>query len=90
MILFSDFVVPWKESLLTIVVNWAFINGLSYILWLKVLSYAKANFIAPFTFLTPVIATILIVLIFKEEFLMVYLLWLVFVLWAGIINLDRK
>ena len=86
MIMFSNPIIPWKESMITILINWAFINWLSYVLWLKALSYEKANFIAPFTFLTPVIATLLIVVIFKEEFLAIYLFWLIFVIWAGLIN----
>ncbi len=90
MMIFSDFTLPQKDSLIPIIVNWALINGLSYIVWLKALSFEKASFIAPFTFLTPVIGTLLIVIIFKEEFLMVYLFWLILVIWAWLINSFNK
>ncbi len=83
---FSYFAVPSKNSLISIAVNGILINGFSYILWLKGLSYAKASFIAPFVFLTPILATILIVFFFHEIFLPVYVFGLLLVVLAGLIS----
>lgn len=86
MLLFSNFALPVKRELIPILGNGIFINGFSYILWLKSLSYAKASFIAPFVFLTPILAAILIVLFFQETFLPVYIFGLVLVVCAGLVS----
>ncbi len=86
MLIFSSFATPVKSELIPILGNGIFINGLSYVLWLKSLSYAKASFIAPFVFLAPVLAAILIVLFFHEIFLPVYIVGLFLVICAGIIQ----
>ncbi|MEK7553649.1 MAG: DMT family transporter [Patescibacteria group bacterium] len=86
MLLFSHFAMPSKNELIPILGNGIFINGFSYILWLKGLSYAKASFVAPFVFLTPILAAILIVLFFQEIFLPVYLLGLILVISAGLVS----
>lgn len=86
MLLFSHFAMPSKNELIPILGNGIFINGFSYILWLKGLSYAKASFIAPFVFLTPILAAILIVLFFQEIFLPVYLFGLILVVFAGLVS----
>ncbi|MBI2448411.1 DMT family transporter [Candidatus Microgenomates bacterium] len=86
MLLFSHFAMPSKNELIPILGNGIFINGFSYILWLKGLSYAKASFIAPFVFLTPILAAILIVLFFQEIFLPVYILGLILVVSAGFVS----
>lgn len=86
MLLFSTFAIPSKSELMPILGNGIFINGFSYILWLKGLSHAKASFVAPFVFLTPVLAAILIVLFFQEAFLPVYLLGLALVVSAGLVS----
>ncbi|MFA6428398.1 MAG: DMT family transporter [Candidatus Buchananbacteria bacterium] len=86
MIIFSHFVFPAKNSWLLILVNGIFINGFSYVLWLKGLSYAKTSFIAPLLFLTPILAAVLIVIFFHEALLPVYFLGLILVLTAGLIS----
>lgn len=86
MMLFSSFAIPTKESLIAVLVNGAFINGLSYILWLKALQHGKASFVAPLVFFTPVLSAFLIILFFGEPLIPVYLLGLVAVIGAGIIS----
>lgn len=87
---FSGFVLPDLDSLPSVLMNGAFINGLSYILWAQALSYADASKLSPFIFFTPVISTLLIVLIFDEPFLAVYGVSLVMVIAAGLITAIRK
>jgi len=89
MIVFSDFQIPNKQSILPILINGVFVNGLSYIFWIKALKAGKASFIAPFVFLTPVISTILIVVIFNESFHLVYIIGIILVLLGGLAN-TRK
>lgn len=84
MLIFSEFAMPTKSSLIPILGNGILINGFSYVLWLKGLSYAKASFVAPFVFLTPILAAILIVVFFQEAFLPIYLLGLALVVGGGL------
>ncbi len=86
MLIFSKFALPSESSWIPILVNGIFINGFSYILWLKALAYGKASFVAPFVFLTPVLAAILIVLFFGEAFLSVYAIGLGLTIVAGLIT----
>lgn len=86
MLYFSSFVFPPSNSLIPILVNGVLINGLSYIFWLKALSYAKASFVAPFVFITPVLAAILVIFFFHEVFLPVYLVGMSFVIIAGLVS----
>lgn len=86
MLFFSTFAMPTTNELIPILGNGIFINGFSYILWLRGLSYAKASFLAPFVFLTPILAAILIVLFFQEAFLPVYVLGLILVVSAGLVS----
>ena len=66
------------------------INGLSYVLWLKALSYAKASFVAQLVFLTPVLASLLIVIFFHESFSPIYLLGIGLVISAGIVAQSKQ
>jgi len=50
MILLSDFALPKKETIVLILVNGIFINGYSYILWIKALKISDAYFVTPFVF----------------------------------------
>lgn len=86
MIFFSSFQPPTGSSIIPILGNGILINGFSYILWLKGLSYAKASSTAPLVFITPILASILIVVFFKEAFLPVYLIGLILVVVAGLIS----
>ena len=90
MIIFSSFQFPSGSSVIPILGNGILINGFSYILWLKGLSYAKASSTAPLVFLTPILAAILIVVFFKEAFLPIYLVGLILVVAGGLISGQRS
>lgn len=86
MVIFSHLEVPSRSGLMLILINGVLINGFSYIFWLKGLSYAKASFIAPFVFITPIFASILIVLFFHESFLWIYFVGLILVIFSGLFS----
>lgn len=88
MIILSEFKVPSSNSLIPIFINGIFVNGISYILWINALKYSNASFVAPFIFLTPVISMILLILFFKEELQLIYIVGMLFVLLGGIINRE--
>ncbi len=86
MLVFSEFVLPTKETIIPILVNGIFVNGISYLFWIKALKESEASFVAPFVFLTPVISTIYLVLFFQEEFLSVYAIGLGAIILGGLLN----
>ena len=83
MFFFSDFTLPSPKEMLPVILNGAFINGISYIFWLKALSLIPASIAAILVFLTPVISTFLIIFFFKEPFVWANLVGLIMVLVAG-------
>lgn len=86
MCIFSTVVLPSFNSLHLIFFNGALINGFSYILWIQALKYGDASFVAPFVFLTPVIAAFLIIVFFNEPVLPVYFISLAVVIFAGLLS----
>lgn len=88
MISFSEFRLPTQDTFLPILINGIFVNGISYIFWIKALKIGKASFIAPFVFLTPVISTILLIVIFNEPFQLIYVVGMISVILAGLINKE--
>jgi drug/metabolite transporter (DMT)-like permease len=86
MMVFSGFAAPSARTALPVLVNGLFVNGLSYVLWIKALRAADASFVAPFVFLTPVIAAIYLVVFFSAPVVPVYGIALVFVVVAGFVN----
>ena len=88
MLLLSEFAFPSKDAWLPIVLNGAFINGISYILWIFALKHGKASFIAPFVFLTPTLSAFHIVFFFGEPLLPVYLIGLCTVIVAGLLTVK--
>ncbi len=88
MILLSEFKLPTQDTILPILINGIFVNGISYIFWIGALKIGKASFMAPFVFLTPVISTILLILFFKEPFLLVYMIGMISVILGGLINKE--
>jgi drug/metabolite transporter (DMT)-like permease len=87
MIMFSHFKVPDFKSLYPILINGLLVNGISYLFWIKALKNAKASFLAPFIFLTPIISSIYLVILFKEVFLPVYLVGMALVIIGGILGI---
>ena len=90
MILLSDFSLPSKETVIPIAINGIFINGYSYIFWIKALQESDASFVAPFVFLTPVISIFYLVIFFQESFLPVYVIGLLAVVIGGLLNISKK
>ena len=90
MILLSDFSLPSKETAIPIAINGIFINGYSYIFWIKALQESDASFVAPFVFLTPVISIFYLIIFFQESFLTVYVIGLLAVIIGGLLNISKK
>jgi len=86
----SDFALPTKNALIPILVNGLLVNGFSYIFWIKALKQAEASFVAPFVFLTPVLAAIYLIIFFREPLLPVYGLGLLAVIIGGLLNKEEK
>ena len=90
MILLSDFLLPSKNTITLIIINGFFVNGYSYILWIKVLKESEASFVAPFVFLTPIISIFYLIIFFQESFLPVYGFGLFAVIAGGLLNSSKK
>lgn len=84
--IFSKFVLPSPHSLSLIAINGVLINGFSYIFWILALKYGEASFVAPFVFLTPVIAAFLIVIFWGEPVLPIYFVGFVLVILGGLLS----
>ena len=85
MFMFSEFTTPSIKELPSVILNGVLINGYSYILWLLALKHARASFLAPFVFLTPIISTILLLVIFQEPFLPIYGVGLILIVASGLL-----
>ncbi|HJE02638.1 DMT family transporter [Aliarcobacter thereius] len=83
---FSSFVIPESKDWIAILVNGVFINGISYLFWIKGLQIFDASKVAPFTFLIPILSAFFLVIVFDEAILMIYFVGLLFVVLAGLIN----
>ncbi len=83
---FSSFAPPPARACLPVLVNGLFVNGFSYVLWIKALRAADASFVAPFVFLTPVVAAFYLVAFFSAPILPVYGVALALVVAAGFVN----
>lgn len=86
MLLFSEWKLPSSQNILPVIINGFFVNGLSYIFWIKALKSGEASFIAPFVFLTPVLSSILLILFFNEPFYNAYLIGMSCVIMGGLFN----
>lgn len=83
---FSSFIVPSSKDWIAILVNGVFINGISYVFWIKGLQFFDASKVAPFTFIIPILSAFFLILVFDEPILIVYFVGLAFVIFAGLIN----
>ncbi len=88
MIFFSEFCLPTRGTILPILINGIFVNGVSYIFWIGALKAGKASFVALFIFLTPVFSTLLLILFFKEPFYLVYAFGMALVILGGLLNKE--
>lgn len=86
MMTFSEFALPTSDELFAICLNGTLVNGFSYVLWMLALKSTDASYLAPFTFITPVLSAIYLILLFDEPFVTAYGLGLIFVVAGGLIN----
>lgn len=86
MLYFSEFALPSHYELIPILLNGIFVNGFSYVFWLVALKSTEASYLAPFTFMTPVLSAIYLMLFFNEPIVIAYLLGLACVVMGGWIN----
>ena len=82
----GDPVVPQGNSMLAVMTNGLLVNGISYLFWLWALKKADASFVTPFTFATPCISLLYLVLFFDETFLTVYVLAFAMIVMAGFLS----
>jgi len=90
MLCLSDFSLPTKDALIPILVNGLFVNGYSYIFWIKALKATEASFVAPFVFLTPILSAVYLIVFFKEPLMPIYGLGLLAVIIGGLLNKKRN
>lgn len=88
--IFSKFAWPTHDELIPVIINGAFINGISYIFWLKALEKIKASTAATLVFLAPVLSSIWIVLFFQEPFYLSYAIGLSLVIISGYISVKNQ
>jgi len=82
----SNWAIPTVSSIIPILVNGILVNGLSYLLWVKALKAIEASKIAPLVFLSPVLSTILLIVLFNEPFQSFYLIGMALVIVGGLLN----
>ena len=86
MLFLSNYALPRDNELIAVTVNGIFVNGISYLFWILALKHCQASYLAPLTFLTPVLSAIYLVLFFDETFHLSYGIGLLLIITAGIIN----
>ncbi len=86
MLYFSGFAIPSAAEILPILLNGLLVNGYSYIFWKKALLATEASYLAPFTYIAPILSAIYLVLLFDEPFLLAYGFGLMLILVGGLIN----
>jgi drug/metabolite transporter (DMT)-like permease len=83
---FSEFAVPSADELLPVLINGVLVNGFSYVFWQIALKAIEASYLAPFTFITPVLSTAYLVVFFQEPFVLAYGIGLVCIVAGGLVN----
>lgn len=83
---YSTFIFPSSKDWISILINGIFINGISYLFWIKGLQLFNASKVAPFIFITPILAAFFLILFFDEPILPIYFIGLLFVVISGVIN----
>ena len=86
MLIFSSFRVPHGKSILPVLINGILVNGYSYMFWILALRKAEASYVALFVYLTPIISTLYVVLIFGARLSPIFGLSLALIVIAGILN----
>lgn len=86
MFYFSSFAMPSLNEWVPVLLNGIFLNGFSYLLWLNALKACEASYLAPFVFITPILSAIYLIILFDEPVEFVYVIGLVCVVIAGLVN----
>lgn len=69
---YSSFILPSSSAWISILINGAFINGISYLFWIKGLQIFDASKVAPYLFITQILAAFFLIAFFDEEILKIY------------------
>lgn len=83
---YSNFIMPSSKDWISILINGIFINGISYLFWIKGLQIFDASKVAPYLFITPILSAYFLILFFDEPILTIYIIGLFFVILSGLIN----
>jgi len=86
MLALSEFAMPARVEVMPILLNGMFVNGFSYVFWLLALRYTDASYLAQFTFITPILSALYLLVFFDEAFYAVYVLSIVLVVGGGVIS----
>lgn len=93
MLVFSEFALPSLSEIPAVLLNGVLVNGFSYVFWILALKSAEASYLAPFTFITPVLSAVYLIFFFNEPFVAAYGVGLTLVIIGGLINsigINRK
>lgn len=86
----SEFAWPTKREWFSVLVNGAFINGVSYIFWLQALKQLKAQVAATLVFITPILSALWMVVLFGETFYLIYVIGFILVLVSGVLTIRAR
>jgi len=86
MFFYSEFALPSMAEIFPVLLNGIFVNGFSYVCWMAALKFTEASYLAPFTFITPALSAVYLVLFFGEPIIPAYGISLVCVILGGLIN----
>ena len=89
MMILSDFALPTKGEILPVILNGVLVNGFSYLFWIVALQSTEASYLAPFTFITPALSALYLILFFNEPVHWSTFAGLAAVIIGGLINSIR-
>ncbi len=87
---FSEFTLPSAKDWISILINGAFLNGISYLFWVKALKTFDASKVAPFIFITPILSAFFLIIFFDEPILTIYFVGLFLVIISGLISSIKR
>jgi drug/metabolite transporter (DMT)-like permease len=87
---FSEFTLPSAKDWISILINGAFLNGVSYLFWVKALKTFDASKVAPFIFTTPILSAFFLIIFFDEPILLIYFVGLFLVIISGLISSIKR
>ncbi len=87
---FSEFTLPSAKDWISILINGAFLNGVSYLFWVKALKTFDASKVAPFIFTTPILSAFFLIIFFDEPILSIYFIGLFLVIISGLISSIKR